>query len=487
MDDENKIPKTDFLYGQTDPRDSAKAGGAESRDNVEDVLFSLYAKKIPDNAAENDFFSETKPEAGQNQNPVHVDEVPTYEIGAFPVQPEIPDFTRTQTRPSAKEQRERRRQRRRRSAGRTAGHIFSGALLVIVITGLSVYAAYYIVRGALDFAGFASYDYSLDVSIPAYATTEEIAEILHNNGIVDLPILFTMYSKLTDKDGDYLDGTFTLNSTMTYGKIIDTLQSRVTVTHTITLTITEGLTAQQIGALLEENEVCRAADFEQYYKNKQNIYNFEKRVDQSTNKYYQLEGYLFPDTYEFYVIDGLAGDKDRDTTKEAGVAAKKMLAAFNDHITKEMYKRMYDMGLTLNDVVTLASMVQHEAGTDEDMKLVASVFLNRLRDSGAFPKLQSDVTILYIEDSIKPRLTERNLALYQPVIDAYNTYVADGLPPGPICSPGIDAIMAVLEAPATNYYYFCADVNTGEVFYAATQEQHEANLAKLGLVPVLGN
>jgi UPF0755 protein len=388
--------------------------------------------------------------------------------------------------------RERIRDLKRDAAVRTAGQIFAAVLLVLAITGLSVFLAYYAVRGALDFVGIDTNDFVTQVTIPPAATTEDIAEILHNNGIIDMPELFVMYSRLTGKEGEFLNGTFTVRSTMHYGGIADVLMRPKYYEEIVTLQITEGMAADDIGALLEENRICSAADFREYYKTKLNIYNFEKRVTAAADKYYQLEGYLFPDTYEFYVCDELDedlslltaedADKARKKMKEAAkTAAQKMYAAFNNTITKEMYRRMYDMGLTLNDTITLASMVQKEAATEEDMELVASVFLNRLHNSESFPQLQSDVTLMYAENYIRARIRPQDESAYQPLLDAYNTYASDGLPPGPICNPGLDAIMAVLNAPQTNYYYFCADTTTLQIYYATTITEHEANLAMIGL------
>ena len=148
---------------------------------------------------------------------------------------------------------------------------------------------------------------------------------------------------------------------------------------------------------------------------------------------------------------------------------------FDDKITRTMYKQMGEMNMTLDEVVTLASMVQKEAANVEDMYYVASVFLNRIRNSESFPKLESDVTILYVENEIKPYIEDGSLR-YKRYADAYNTYNCNGIPAGPVCNPGLDAIDAVLNAAETNYFFFCANEDTGEVFYAETKEQHEENL-----------
>lgn len=210
---------------------------------------------------------------------------------------------------------------------------------------------------------------------------------------------------------------------------------------------------------------------------------------------YQLEGYLFPDTYDFYVVDGLAegGVPAKGETQEeayerikkaseenAETAAKKMYYNFNEKMTMKMYKKMGEMNMTLDEVITVASLVQKEAGYAEDMEYVASVFLNRIRNSAEYPYLQSDVSILYVENVIKPNFVGSDTALTR-LINAYNTYTCQGIPAGPVCNPGLDAINAVLYAPETPYYYFCANIETGEIYYAVTEEEHDRNKILAGL------
>jgi len=252
------------------------------------------------------------------------------------------------------------------------------------------------------------------------------------------------------------------------------------------VTIPEGVTAEEIGRLLEENHVCLASDFMSFYNQKQNVFNFERRVVSSNMKFHQLEGYLFPDTYEFFVINALRDGVDLEAISEhdrgiitnaARTAANRLFDNFNSMITPELYKTMFERGFTLSELITLASMVQAEADNPQDMRLVASVFINRLNNSDTFPLLQSDPTSYYVRDFIRPHISQVNMARYQDLMDAYDTYVTAGLPPGPINNPGFDAIMAVLDAPPTNFFYFCANILTREVFYARDYDAHQANLA----------
>ena len=138
------------------------------------------------------------------------------------------------------------------------------------------------------------------------------------------------------------------------------------------------------------------------------------------------------------------------------------------------YKLADILGVSLDDIIILASIIQKEAAHDGDMPMISSVFWNRLR-STEFPKLQSDVTSLYVENVIKPHIELDNQAIY----DAYDTYVCNGLPAGALCNPGLAAIEAALYPAESNYYYFYANVDTGETFFATTLEEHNANIDKV--------
>jgi UPF0755 protein len=173
-------------------------------------------------------------------------------------------------------------------------------------------------------------------------------------------------------------------------------------------------------------------------------------------KFYQMEGYLFPDTYYFY--------EDMDPEQ----VCQKIYMNFDTKMTDERYERMDELNLTLDELITFASIVQKEAATEDAMTMVASVFWNRLNNQDAFPLLQSDPTRLYSENVIKPHMDVYD----QVIIDAYNTYVSTGLPPGAICNPGLDAIDAVLEAMDSPYFYFIANVNTGQTYFSETLEEH---------------
>ncbi len=251
---------------------------------------------------------------------------------------------------------------------------------------------------------------------------------------------------------------------MSYDEIIYALRAGDERDDVVELTFPEGFTAHDIGARLEENEVCSEKEFINALNTVNFGYEFEEKIPQDENRYIKLEGYIFPDTYYFF----------KDENPES--VARKFLAAFNKRVTSDYYERMEEMGLTLDETLTLASIVQKEASNPEYMADVAAVFYNRLDASDIFPRLESDVTINYVENDIKPYITETNQDMY----DAYNTYECTGLPVGPVCNPGLDAIKAVLYPSSHDYYFFISDKD-GNYYYAETVGEHEANIDEAGL------
>ena len=391
-----------------------------------------------------------------------------------------------------KRREERIKQQKAKQTRKTAIQIFIGVLLSVCIIALSASFGIKLLNSALDFTGIASTEFEVQVEIPENATSEQVAQILADKGLISMPDLFQSYAEKAGADGNYVAGTYTLSSAMSYSRIVSVLQPTDTsVRMTVEVRIVEGMTAREISELLEEKCVCRAEDFMEFYKNKMDVYSFEKRVVENSMKFYQMEGYLYPDTYDFYVVNELSENPDyepdspemeQELMDAAEIAAQKIYSNFNSKITKAMYKQMNEMGLTLNDLITLASMVQAEAGSVEDMSLVASVFMNRLKNPDLFPNLESDVTYFYVRDEIEPYYSAvKPASSLDAISDAYDTYTAVGIPAGPICNPGMDAIMAVLDYPQTDYYYFCANEETGKTYFARTLAEHEQNLVLAGL------
>ena len=230
--------------------------------------------------------------------------------------------------------------------------------------------------------------------------------------------------------------------------------------NTVTVTFAEGTTVWQAAKLLEQNGVCTAQAFLDTAAQSDSEY---AAVPDADKRPFPLEGYLFPDTYSFY--------KNASGTH----ALQKFLDNFAVKWTPAFTQRAEELGMTRDEALTLASIVQTEAGYVSQMPHVSSVLHNRIAKG---MKLQCDATYFYLEKSVMPYLCPDGWddAVYEPLADRYYTYRFAGLPQGPICNPGLDAIRAALYPDDTDDLYFVTD-ESGNFYYAATYEAHQANCA----------
>ena len=236
----------------------------------------------------------------------------------------------------------------------------------------------------------------------------------------------------------------------------------------VRVTFPEGLTSVEIAEKLEENGVCSAADFMEAVKNFDAVkdsYGCLASVNNAGESAFAPEGYGFRDPY------------DLDRGESASYALSRFLSNANRKLTDERAARAKELGYTMDEIVTLASIIQEEAGDPNEMPKVAAVMHNRLK-SPAYGKLQCDVTINYVNDRItdSPYLSGDTSVF----AERYNTYKKDGLPVGAICCPGIDAIDAALYPADTNDFFFVTDAEMN-YYYAETYEQHLANCKICGI------
>lgn len=339
-------------------------------------------------------------------------------------------------------------------------------ILTTFIFAVSICLSMVIIAFGKDMLGIGKSDSTQLIIIPENATTEEIASLLKNEGIIKSPKCFVLFSQLRKNDSAYIAGEHFIRPNMAYEEIIYELTTLTTeIGESVEVTFAEGLNLYEIGDILEKNGVCDADKFVFEFNSGDYGYAFEEKLPtDSTLKLNRMEGYCFPDTYIF--------TEDMDPEK----VCQKIYYNFDTKMTEERYKKMESMNLTLDQLITLASIVQMEAANTDSMKLVASVFLNRLRNPDEFAgKLQSDPTSNYANDVVKPHLELYN----KNMVDAYDTYIGTGLPPGAICNPGIEAIDAVLENFPSEYYYFIANIYTGITLYGKTLDEHLANEAEI--------
>ena len=334
-----------------------------------------------------------------------------------------------------------------------------------IIVGVSILLAGLILMTFSDIMALNKPDKDIQVVVERNSSTKEIAELLEKNGVINHAWLFRFVAHMGGEDSKFQYGIFNLNSKMPYEEIISELQQNVEKPDTVKITIKEGETLQDAAKALQDAKICSSEDFISTINKQTFGLTFEQHVSNSAKKFHRIEGFVFPDTYEFY------------KGQSPELVAKTILTNFDKKITSDLWGRMEELDMTLEETITRASIIQAEAGDPAQMKKVAGVFYNRLDNPDKFPKLESDPTRKYVEDYIKPYDKLDNQEMYK----AYNTYEGAGLPPGAICNPGLDAIKAALYPEDNDYFYFCSNLDTREFFYAKTLQQHNKNLRKAGL------
>lgn len=241
-------------------------------------------------------------------------------------------------------------------------------------------------------------------------------------------------------------------------------KTQSTTSNVVRVTFPEGSTVTQIAKKLEENGVCSASDFISAANDPMNLEGFSFVIPNPDERAFLLEGYIFPDTYEFY------------RNESATSAIKRFLKNSEAKFTGEIRERCEELGYTLDEILTLASIIQEEAGDPAEMYKVSSVLHNRL-DNSRFPKLQCDAATFYLRDYVELYVSEER---YAELDELYNTYKCEALPAGPITNSGIDAVMAALYPEETDYYFFITD-GEGEYHYAETWAEHVANCDAAGI------
>ena len=339
------------------------------------------------------------------------------------------------------------------------------ALYALFVALFSVLIACVGILYFFDASGLSGNDIPVEVEIPSGAYTEQIADLLKEKGLINNVLFFRVYAKMTKADGLWQVGSFMLSSDMGYSGLVKELQTS-TPRANVNVTIPEGYTVEKIARLLAEKGVCEEADFYNAVINGEFDYDFVKAIptaadgEEHVGRIYRLEGYLFPDTYNFYV--GSTGQ----------MVVERMLSNFNEKLTSEIRQQISANGWTIDQAIIFASVIQGEAGLPNDMLGVSRVLTNRMQPNSGFPKLQCDSTRDYI-NGILPSVSG-----VQVTTSPYDTYIRDGLPVGAINNPGIMAIEAALnpsdDAKYANCYYFATDYDTGITYFSNTYSQHVA-------------
>lgn len=301
---------------------------------------------------------------------------------------------------------------------------------------------------ASDILALGRHDIPVSITVTETDTLDTVIDKLENAGLIKYPGLFRAYCDLAkvEEKGKISVGTFNLNTLYDYHALVGGMSATSSYREVTEVMIPEGYSCAQIFKLLEEKGVCSVADLEAYASESEfSAYWFLEGVEKGHK--YCLEGFLFPDTYEFYT---------NDTPQRVFI---KFLNNFDNHFDDEMKKLFEELNkkkpagkeLTLHELMTVASMVEKESAHSGESVDIASVIYNRLKSPG-FPFLNIDATVVYALGG-KKDLTKEDLKVDNP----YNTYVYKGLPPGPISNPGRLSILSALQPSNTKYYYYALD------------------------------
>ena len=330
------------------------------------------------------------------------------------------------------------RLRREKRTG-CVGGILYGAFVICI----SILLAALLWMAAVDVLGFGEGDEPVNVTVKQGFVLDDITDLLYDAGLVKYKFLFDLYAGFSHADEKITAGSYVLNRNWDYRALVQGMTARTGKRVETTVTVPEGYTLSQIFTLLEDCNVCSADALWEAATN----YNFKYFfLDEETlGDRLRLEGYLFPETYNFYI-----GSKP-----EQAIAI--FLREFNRRYTETYIERAETMGYSINDIINIAAMIEREAGDDEERARIAAVIYNRLK-SRDFPNLQIDATIVYA-------LADTDLPFSTNYDHPYNTYLHPGLPPGPIANPGIKSIQAALYPDSTNEYYYALNKSGTHNFF----------------------
>ena len=334
-------------------------------------------------------------------------------------------------------------------------------LALIVVIGTTLGRMLWVC--AADVLAFGREDKAVTVTIYEADTMDDIVDKLHNAGLIRYKSLFNLYAGISDAEEDIKPGIYDLNTRYDYHALVN-FMSPSSSRQVIKLTIPEGYTSRQIFGLLEENRICTAVDLGAYAANGQlSDYWFLEGVERGADN--SLEGYLFPDTYEFY---------KNSTPKEA---LEKMLDNFNNRFTEEMRAQIETLnanvtggGYTVREITIIASLIEKESAAPAESANISGVIYNRLFNWEYPALLNIDASIVYAQGG-EAESIDTNLD------SPYNTYTNVGLTPGPIANPGLSSLQAALNPATHNYYYYVLNPESGMHAFSTTQDEHNANIA----------
>lgn len=372
--------------------------------------------------------------------------------------------------------RRKKRQKTNSLAGKIALCLITAIIIALLATGFFVYRY---VDSSIKPLDSSSTEY-ITVDIPEGSGNKYIGQILEKAGVIKSATVFNYYTKFKNYS-NFQSGYYNLQASMDLDEICKLLKKGGTPQPEKPslgkILVTEGYTIKQISEAVTKNSAKKNASTPYSSEDFLKVIQDEAFISKMAAKYpkllsslpsadqvtYRLEGYLFPATYSYY----------KETSMEDIV--EEMISTMDSYMS-QYYDTIAASGKSVNDVLTLASLVEKEGSTDDDRRNIASVFYNRMNNN---MPLQSNIAILYAMGKLGEETSLAADASIDTSIDSpYNVYTNTGLMPGPVDSPSLAAIEATVNPASTDYYYFVADVKTGKVYYSENFEDHQANVEK---------
>ena len=357
-----------------------------------------------------------------------------------------------------------------------------GVIYLIFVIATSIIIAYYGITIANDVFAFVKSDDEVTIVLEEGEDMGDLAKKLEKEGVISYPLVLRLYNSFKHRNSktpqELVADTYVFEKNLNYDELIAKFEKSAPVRSIVDITFPEGLSVDEMIDIFVENGIGTRKGFVEAVKSSL-IYDMDfaflkalqekEKAGFDEGRKYALEGYLYPDTYQFY-SDASPID-----------AVSKLLRTFNVRFEEEYYARCDELGLTIDEIVNIASIVQKETKYSSEYPIVSSLYHNRLANPASFPRLQCDSTYLYAFPERREGLTIDEMKASE---SPYSTYSHDGLPPSAICNPSLDAIIAALYPNAQDssgtkytYYYMYARPN-GYHYFARTDAEHQANIAR---------
>ena len=356
-------------------------------------------------------------------------------------------------------------------------HLLATAVWLVIIVWVGVSLGRVLWVCATDVLAFGREEQIVSVTVEETDTLDDVARKLKEAGLIRYPEIFKAYGTLTSAREDISAGTFNLNTIYDYMALVNHMSSYSSSREVVKVTIPEGYNCEQMFKLLEDKGVCKAEYLREYAASGElDDYWFLEGVERGTPNC--LEGFLFPDTYQFYlgdsaanVLEKLLDGFDYRFSEDHRAAIDTLNVKLAAMMEANGYDGVYieSQKFDVRKVLIVASLIEEETANSDESYKIASVIYNRLTNQKDHPYLNIDATLMYVLGH-KDALTNEDLAYDSP----YNTNIYKGLIPGPITNPGLNSINAALNPDNTNYHYYVLDTKseTREHHFSETYDEH---------------